>query len=92
MIGDLLISVGGLQHIPRDVPEDSLALRVSKELGDLVILQKGAQDIISNGTRTEIVDVESGLKRCGGQGDILSGTTGTFLAWGGAYAEGAAGK
>lgn len=26
-------------------------------------------------------DVPGGLKRCGGQGDFLSGTLGTFLAW-----------
>lgn len=84
--------LGVLQHVPKDVPEDALALRISKELGDLVVLQKGARDIISNGTRTEIVDVEGGLKRCGGQGDILSGAVGTFLAWGKAYAESAVEK
>ncbi|KAI3619848.1 hypothetical protein WG66_002912 [Moniliophthora roreri] len=37
------------------------------------------------------VDVEGGLKRCGGQGDILSGTVGTFLAWGKCYEDGAFG-
>lgn len=76
------------QNIPKDAPADSLASRISRELGDIVILQKGAQDIISNGPRTEINDVEGGLKRCGGQGDILSGTVGTLLAWGKGYAEG----
>ncbi|KAF8328388.1 YjeF domain-containing protein [Cantharellus anzutake] len=73
--------------IPKDAPADTLVSRIAKELGDVVILQKGAQDIISNGKRTEIIDVEGGLKRCGGQGDILSGAVGTFLAWGKAYAE-----
>lgn len=34
------------------------------------------------------VDVSGGLKRCGGQGDILSGAVGTFLAWGKCYEEG----
>ena len=35
------------------------------------------------------VDVQGGLKRCGGQGDILSGVTGTMLAWGRSYEQGA---
>jgi ATP-dependent NAD(P)H-hydrate dehydratase len=38
------------------------------------------------------VDVEGGLKRCGGQGDILSGTIGAFLAWGKCHEEGAFGE
>lgn len=37
------------------------------------------------------VDVEGGLKRCGGQGDVLSGCVGTFLAWGKCYEDGAFG-
>lgn len=37
------------------------------------------------------VDVQGGLKRCGGQGDILSGTVGAFLAWGKCYEDGAFG-
>jgi len=75
-------------RIPKDAPPESLASKIAHELGGIVILQKGAQDIISNGRRTEIVDTEGGLKRCGGQGDILSGNLGTFLAWGKAYIEG----
>ncbi|CAG8671237.1 15247_t:CDS:10 [Funneliformis mosseae] len=31
------------------------------------------------------VDEKGGLKRCGGQGDILTGMIATFLAWGSAY-------
>ncbi|KAJ9087685.1 hypothetical protein DSO57_1030721 [Entomophthora muscae] len=27
------------------------------------------------------VETSGGLKRCGGQGDLLSGTLGTFMAW-----------
>lgn len=37
------------------------------------------------------VDVPGGYKRCGGQGDVLSGTVGTFLAWGRCYEDGAFG-
>ena len=37
------------------------------------------------------VDIPGGLKRCGGQGDILSGAVGTFMAWGKCYETGAFG-
>lgn len=33
------------------------------------------------------VDVQGGYKRCGGQGDILSGSVGAFLAWGKCFEE-----
>jgi ATP-dependent NAD(P)H-hydrate dehydratase len=37
------------------------------------------------------VSIEGGMKRCGGQGDILSGAVGTILAWGRCYEQGAFG-
>ncbi|EIW58577.1 Ribokinase-like protein [Trametes versicolor FP-101664 SS1] len=49
---------------------------------------------ISEGESTEervVVDVPGGLKRCGGQGDILSGTVGTVMAWGKCFESGAFG-
>jgi NAD(P)H-hydrate repair Nnr-like enzyme with NAD(P)H-hydrate dehydratase domain len=36
-----------------------------------------------------VCDSEGGLKRMGGQGDILSGVIATFLAWGKGYEDGA---
>lgn len=95
-------------------PPGELAGLVSKELGGVTVLQKGASDIISvdttgdnadlaasklkgedgskeNAKETVEVDVEGGLKRCGGQGDILSGCVGTMLAWGKCYEDGAFG-
>ena len=38
-----------------------------------------------------VVDTPGGLKRCGGQGDILSGSVGAMLAWGKCYEDGAFG-
>ena len=38
-----------------------------------------------------VVDVPGGLKRCGGQGDILSGAVGTMMAWGKCFEDGAFG-
>ena len=87
-------------------------MHVSRALGGVTILEKGAQDIICTNTgstsaedariskvdaseSTEeqvIVDVPGGLKRCGGQGDILSGTVGTALAWGKCFEDGAFGS
>jgi len=45
------------------------------------------------GEQNEVIVVETpgGLKRCGGQGDILSGGVGTFLAWAKCYETGAFG-
>lgn len=63
----------------------------------MTVLQKGPTDIISvntisnphakSETQTIEVDTPGGLKRCGGQGDILSGAVGTFLAWGKCYED-----
>lgn len=98
-------------ELDHDVPSDKLAGLVSKALGGVTVLEKGAKDIAAvNATRemlapresqqsggstmeadvieTVEIDVEGGLKRCGGQGDILSGCVGTFLAWGKCYENG----
>ncbi|KAK7025208.1 H-hydrate dehydratase [Favolaschia claudopus] len=84
---------------------------VSRALGGVTVLQKGAKDIISVDTtgdaasleasqlagadpekekmqETVEVDTEGGLKRCGGQGDVLSGTVGAMLAWAKCYEDG----
>ncbi|KZS94740.1 Ribokinase-like protein [Sistotremastrum niveocremeum HHB9708] len=85
---------------PKSDPK-TIASRVSLALGGVTILQKGASDIISVKTpdsasehqdETVEVDVPGGLKRCGGQGDILSGIVGTFLAWGKNYENGVYGE
>nr|GAT47267.1 YjeF-domain-containing protein [Mycena chlorophos] len=72
-------------------PADKRAALVSRALGGVTVLQKGAKDIISvdaEHAETVFVDAEGGLKRCGGQGDILSGTVGTMLAWAKCYEDG----
>ncbi|KAI0311108.1 Ribokinase-like protein [Amylostereum chailletii] len=38
-----------------------------------------------------VVDTPGGLKRCGGQGDVLSGSVGAFLSWAKCYEDGAFG-
>ncbi|KAB5591629.1 ATP-dependent (S)-NAD(P)H-hydrate dehydratase [Ceratobasidium theobromae] len=66
----------------------SFAPALSKALGGVTIIQKGPADIIVSGDQVEEINEPGGLKRCGGQGDILSGMAGTFLAWGKSYVEG----
>ncbi|KAF9463887.1 H-hydrate dehydratase [Collybia nuda] len=97
-----------------EIPAGERASLISKELGGVTVLQKGARDIISIDTtgdtadlstshlqgaseerektkETIEIDVQGGMKRCGGQGDVLSGCVGAVLAWGKCYEEGAYG-
>lgn len=60
---------------------------LAKALGGVTIVQKGAKDLISNGTTTLTVDLKGGLKRSGGQGDTLTGSIATFLGWRKAYLD-----
>lgn len=61
--------------------------KLSKAFGGVTIVQKGAKDYISNGENTFVSDLRGGLKRSGGQGDTLTGTLATFLAWRKAYLD-----
>ncbi|KAI0486304.1 H-hydrate dehydratase [Xylaria cf. heliscus] len=61
---------------------------LSRALGGVTIIQKGRKDFISNGETTLVVDLPGGLKRSGGQGDTLTGSIATFLAWRKAYLDG----
>lgn len=60
---------------------------LSRALGGVTIIQKGGMDYISDGETTLTVDVKGGLKRSGGQGDTLTGSIATILAWRGAYVD-----
>ena len=58
---------------------------LAKALDGVTIIQKGPQDVVSNGLTTIISDIEGGYKRSGGQGDTLTGVLGTLMAWRTAY-------
>ncbi|OTB07519.1 hypothetical protein M426DRAFT_317827 [Hypoxylon sp. CI-4A] len=60
---------------------------LAKALGGVTIVQKGGKDFISNGDTTLTVDLKGGFKRSGGQGDTLTGSIATFLAWRKAYLD-----
>jgi ATP-dependent NAD(P)H-hydrate dehydratase len=55
--------------------------KLSQALGNVVIVQKGQVDTISNGASPTTCNEPGALRRVGGQGDILSGAIGTFCAW-----------
>jgi ATP-dependent NAD(P)H-hydrate dehydratase len=62
-----------------------LCSKLAKAFGGVTIIQKGAKDYISNGAHTLISEGEGGLKRSGGQGDTLTGSLATLLAYRKAY-------
>ena len=71
-----------------DGGKDRVCAELARRFGGVTIIQKGKQDVISNGKETMICGIEGGLKRCGGQGDVLTGCLGTLLAWKKLYSEG----
>ncbi len=92
------------QKIDFSSEASTLCPRLARSLQNLTIIQKGSTDIISNGMPIPAellaegegasqpekleVNVEGGLKRVGGQGDILSGSTGVLMAWGTEWVKG----
>ncbi|CCE35352.1 uncharacterized protein CPUR_03340 [Claviceps purpurea 20.1] len=61
---------------------------MARALGGVTVIQKGGRDVISDGETTLVNDLEGGKKRSGGQGDTLTGSVATFLAWRKAYLDG----
>ncbi|KAG6015593.1 hypothetical protein E4U54_003296 [Claviceps lovelessii] len=61
---------------------------LARALGGVTVIQKGRRDLISDGETTLVNDLEGGKKRSGGQGDTLTGSVATFLAWRKAYMDG----
>jgi len=64
-----------------------LCEKLANALGGVTIIQKGKVDYISNGKQTLVSDGEGGLKRSGGQGDTLTGSLATLLAYRKAYLD-----
>ncbi|KAL7105158.1 hypothetical protein ACP275_07G027600 [Erythranthe tilingii] len=56
-------------------------LSLAKGIGGVTILRKGASDLISNGETVSAVSSFGSPRRCGGQGDILSGSVAVFISW-----------
>ncbi|KAH6808844.1 pfkB-like carbohydrate kinase family protein [Perilla frutescens var. frutescens] len=56
-------------------------LSLAKGMGGVTILRKGGSDFISNGETVHAVSSFGSPRRCGGQGDILSGSVAVFVSW-----------
>lgn len=54
---------------------------LSQALGNVTVCLKGQEDIIANGMKVIICSERGCPRRCGGQGDILSGTMGVYNFW-----------
>ncbi|GJJ70784.1 ATP-dependent NAD(P)H-hydrate dehydratase [Entomortierella parvispora] len=68
--------------------EETAVQRLSRGLGGVIIVQKGSIDLMSNGEKVHAATNDGGLKRSGGQGDVLTGIIATSLAWGVGYQKG----
>ncbi|XP_059632557.1 ATP-dependent (S)-NAD(P)H-hydrate dehydratase [Cornus florida] len=64
-----------------DLEAHEQLLSLSKRIGGVTILRKGKSDLISDGETVKSVSVYGSPRRCGGQGDILSGSVAVFLSW-----------
>ncbi|XP_032879033.1 ATP-dependent (S)-NAD(P)H-hydrate dehydratase isoform X2 [Amblyraja radiata] len=66
--------------------EPEALLKLSRALGNVTIVQKGHHDLISDGTTVLVCSLKGSGRRCGGQGDLLSGSLGLMAHW--AFAAG----
>jgi len=61
-------------------PNQSL-LQLAQTLGNITIVRKGREDIISDGHTVITCNEKGSPRRCGGQGDLMSGSMGVFSFW-----------
>jgi ATP-dependent NAD(P)H-hydrate dehydratase len=54
---------------------------LSRALGNVTIVKKGREDVIANARQILVCKAEGSSRRCGGQGDLLAGSMGTFSHW-----------
>ncbi|KAM7407265.1 hypothetical protein PAMA_003136 [Pampus argenteus] len=79
-----------LHHEPMDNSDRQRSvMQLSVAMGNLTLVLKGEQDIITDGSRVILCSIEGSGRRCGGQGDLLSGSMGVLAHW--AHAASAAG-
>ena len=76
--------VAGVGVMDSQRAEELQLLQLCQALGGPVIVRKGPNDLLSDGTQLLIVDEQGSPKRSGGQGDVLAGCLGTLLSWGSA--------
>ncbi|XP_041940601.1 ATP-dependent (S)-NAD(P)H-hydrate dehydratase isoform X1 [Alosa sapidissima] len=57
------------------------AQQLSIAMGNLTVVLKGEEDLITDGSMVLTCSQEGSGRRCGGQGDLLSGSLGAFAHW-----------
>ncbi|KAM4731340.1 ATP-dependent (S)-NAD(P)H-hydrate dehydratase isoform 2-T2 [Anableps anableps] len=71
-----------LHHEPMNSSDHQRSvLQLSGAMGNLTLVLKGEQDLISDGSKVYSCNVEGSGRRCGGQGDLLSGSMGVMAHW-----------
>jgi ATP-dependent NAD(P)H-hydrate dehydratase len=65
-----------------DLPRTATVQEVAHALGGVTVFAKGRTDVVSDGERVERLPEGGAPRRVGGQGDILAGAMGLFVAWG----------
>ncbi|XP_042351167.1 uncharacterized protein LOC121949518 [Plectropomus leopardus] len=79
-----------LHHEPMDGSDHQRSvMQLSVAMGNITTVLKGEQDLITDGSKVISCSVEGSGRRCGGQGDLLSGSMGVLAHW--AHAASAAG-
>ncbi|XP_062958649.1 ATP-dependent (S)-NAD(P)H-hydrate dehydratase isoform X2 [Cynocephalus volans] len=56
-------------------------LSLSQALGNVTVVRKGEHDMISDGQQVLVCSHKGSNRRCGGQGDLLSGSLGVLVHW-----------
>ncbi|CAM6091920.1 unnamed protein product [Calypogeia fissa] len=77
--------MGESKDLPDDLPSQLRLL--AEKMSGVTIVQKGKQDLISDGKTVLCSDYFGSPRRCGGQGDVLSGSTAVFMAWSRQYMQ-----
>ncbi|XP_034416919.1 ATP-dependent (S)-NAD(P)H-hydrate dehydratase isoform X1 [Cyclopterus lumpus] len=79
-----------LHHEPMDISDHHRSImQLSGAMGNLTVVLKGEHDLITDGSMVISCSIEGSGRRCGGQGDLLSGSIGVLAHW--AHAAPAAG-
>lgn len=78
VVGKKLDLANGAVMSPEE--REAAALEVSQKMA-VTVLCKGPRDFITNGQWNYQWGEDGSPRRCGGQGDILSGLAGTFTNW-----------
>ncbi|XP_011488244.1 ATP-dependent (S)-NAD(P)H-hydrate dehydratase [Oryzias latipes] len=71
-----------LHHEPMNAGDRQRSvLQLSAAMGNVTVVLKGDQDLISDGSKVYSCSIEGSGRRCGGQGDLLSGSLGVLAHW-----------